>query len=62
MNKRTLIERICNSQTPEEAWRIIVNEWNYIYSLQDANEEWWNYRNFLNNLFKIFKQALKEGD
>jgi len=62
MNKRALIEKICNSQTPEEAWKIIVHEWNYIYSLQDASEEWWNYRNFLNNLFKIFKEALKEGD
>jgi hypothetical protein len=62
MNKRALIEKICNSQTPEEAWKIIVNEWNYTYSLQDASEEWWNYRKFLNNLFKIFKEALKEGD
>lgn len=62
MNKKALLERICNCKTLEDAWNIIVSEWNYIHSLQDASEEWFNYRNFLNNLFKIFKEALKEGD
>jgi hypothetical protein len=62
MNKKALLERICNSKTPEEAWNIIVSEWNYVYSLQDASDEWWEYRTFLSILIRIFKQALKEGD
>jgi len=62
MNKKVLLERICNSKTLQEAWNIIISEWNYIHSLRDISDEWWSYRTYLNNLIKIFKEALKEGD
>jgi hypothetical protein len=62
MNKRALLERICNSKTIEEAWNIIINEWNYIQSSRHSNDKWWEYYKFLNTLIGIFKEALKDGD